>query len=166
MKPKPQRKVFTVRKTGLTMTAMTTHREKQGFLDRLEQMIDEVPVSKEEALETLAEEGLDGEAAWRRIQTRIAVWEETQAAQSREERFARARQRREEILHRVADQFARRTEELAARSREELLAMLSDLQRSGGPVQVFHRKLTEMSNQDLASLIAHYEDANQHAEKK
>jgi len=166
MTREPGRKTFTERHTGMTIAAMTTRKQKQDFLERLDDMMDQVPISQDEALQVLAEENIDGDAAWQRIKARILVWEEEQASRHRSERFARARERREAVLARVADKFARRERELAARPREELLAMLAGRNRHGAPMQVFHRKLTEMSSEDLASLIAHDEDADEEAKRR
>src|SRR5215471_9326773 len=139
------------------MKRTLTIKDPHKFVERLRMAMDEVPITKEEARQILADYSIDANDWWEYTQMRVAESDQRKRTESKDARFAAARQRKESLQSDIA-RWKQRQEELARRPQPELVAMLNALRSKGTNIQVFHRKLEAMTNEDLASLIAHYED--------
>ena len=128
---------------------MTKKTGDKDFALAFETLSDEVPMDAEEIKETLASVGLDPAEELARTMAALGEVSERQ----RKERFARAGREREAALSRIGG--------VVKRSREALVARLKELQAGmppGKELHAFHKNLESASDDDLASLIAQYEE--------
>jgi predicted HAD superfamily phosphohydrolase len=128
---------------------MTKKTVDKDFVLALEELSDEVPMDAEEITETLESVGLDPAKELART---MAALDEV-AERVRNERFARAREERLGALSRIKTGVKRTKQELLARI-EELKGRLP----AGAELQAFHKNLESVSDEDLASLVAQYEE--------
>src|SRR5207245_5609298 len=117
-----------------------------------------------EAKHILADYGIDAKESWRQLMARVAEHDEKKRIERRNARFALVREQVKGYEGQMA-RWKRREQELMQLPQPELVAMWSALQAKGANIQVFHRKLEAMTKEDLASLIAHYEDAESDDDK-
>lgn len=131
------------------MSKRTAHDESLQFLARFDALSDSVPLADDEVDELLASAGIQPEAAFGRLQTRVKKLEAVQ----RKERFARAAVDRQAQLRRLEVQRPKR-------SRTELLAQMDALKAqlpAGRTLQAHFRNYESAPVEDLETLVADFE---------
>ena len=138
---------------------------KRKFLARVDHLMDEVPVSKEEARQVLADLGIDPKQALAETLAVVERFEEEQRKKRVRERFGRAAQERKAFQSRVLPRVEARALELAALPHAQLASMWQAMQ-ARHDIQVHHRKLESIPAYDLALLIARCELGDAGGEEK
>jgi hypothetical protein len=138
---------------------------KRKFLARVDHLIDDVPVSKEEARQVLADLGIDPKQALADTLAVVERFEEEQRKKRVHERFERAERERKAFQSKVLPRVEARAAELAKLPHAQLAAMWQSMQARHN-VQVHHRKLESIPAYDLALLIARCELGDAGGEEK
>ena len=128
---------------------MTKKNGDKEFAISYERLSDQVPLDEEETADLLASIGIDTATELKRALEAI----DRAAEEQRQARFAGAREARTTALARL-----RASVKLG---KGELLSRLAELQKMLPPDQqphVFHKNLESVSEDDLASLVAEYEE--------
>lgn len=123
--------------------------------DALEELDASLEMTDEDAAELLKAAGVDAPAALDRLKKRVDAW----VSDEREKRIDKATREREDALSRTSTPAPKRTKEQSRKRLGELRDEFPQL-ASG------FKELKEMGEEDLASLVAEFEELADRARKK
>lgn len=123
--------------------------------DAFEQLDASTEMTDDDVAELLKAAGVDAPAALDRLTKRVEAW----VAESREKRIEEATRERDTALDRTKRAVPKRTKEESRKRLRELREEFPQL-ASG------FKELEEMGEEDLASLVAEYEELAERARKK
>lgn len=121
----------------------------------LEELDASVEMNDEDAAELLKAAGVDAPAALERLKKRVAAW----VSDERGKRIDKATQEREDALSRTSAPAPKRT-------KEESRRRLAELRDEFPQLAAGFKELKEMGEEDLASLVAEFEELAERARKK
>jgi hypothetical protein len=140
---------------GMDYKALT-QKQKRDFARRLDNAMALVPVTDEEADEILALHNIDVDTVFTKVMRTVAAFEAEQARKQRVAAREKAAMREHDAFVRKEGWIRRRQTELVQLGHAALVAIYQTMSSQGG-LQVAHRKLQEMTTEDLALLIAECE---------